>query len=152
MFCFCGVGAQTQGCVPDEGALYQLSHILRPSRQFKSLHCSLILPLAVAVRPMIVPCTRLYYDHRGWLTHRCYKVVCDVNAFGWGHSTELIFYVYYFRLCVGLCVGVCTECRCLWRPEKGVWSPDGGITGGCELPHMDAGNQVRVFWKRNTVS
>lgn len=34
------------------------------------------------------------------------------------------------------------ECRCLWRPEEDVSPPEAGVTDGCKLPDIDAGNQT----------
>lgn len=36
--------------------------------------------------------------------------------------------------------GYMYECRCLWTPEKGVWSPEVEVSGSCESPEVDAGN------------
>lgn len=33
-------------------------------------------------------------------------------------------------------------CRCPQRPEEGVRSPEAGVTGGCGLPKVDAGNRT----------
>lgn len=37
-------------------------------------------------------------------------------------------------------------CRCLWRPEWGVGSPEAVVIGGCEPPDV-AGSQTWILWK-----
>jgi hypothetical protein len=38
-------------------------------------------------------------------------------------------------------------CRCSRKPVEDIGSPWAGVRGGCELPHVVAGNQTEVLWK-----
>ena len=52
----------------------------------------------------------------------------------------------FVRLIFIICIDVFVE-KCSQRPEEGNEPFGPGITGGRELPHMDARNQTRVLWK-----
>jgi hypothetical protein len=61
-------------------------------------------------------------------------------------SLTFPFIFTYMCLC-GVCAHVC---RCLQRPDEGVRSP--GVPGSCELPHVGAGNQAKVFCENRKCS
>ena len=46
------------------------------------------------------------------------------------------------RVCVYVCV-----CVCVCRLEEGIRFSEAGVTDGCELPDMGAGNRMQVLWK-----
>lgn len=39
------------------------------------------------------------------------------------------------------------DCRYIQRPEEGVGIPQAGVTSGCELPEVGAGNGTLILWK-----
>lgn len=48
-------------------------------------------------------------------------------------------------------VWVCTyRYRHPQKPEKGVRSPEAGVTAGCELPDIGSNNQTQVFCRSTT--
>lgn len=63
----------------------------------------------------------------------------------------LLFLVSYFFLTfvyIHVCRGVCaSECKCNWAPEEGARFPGPGLTSGCELPGVVAGNLTPFLYK-----
>lgn len=51
------------------------------------------------------------------------------------------------------CVYVYASFLCLvsTRPEEGIGFPEIGVTGGCELPHSGAGNQLNSSGRASDV-
>lgn len=50
------------------------------------------------------------------------------------------------------CVSVCTWMQDLQRQDEGPSSSEAGVTGGCELPNMGAGNRTQVLCKSSVRS
>lgn len=50
--------------------------------------------------------------------------------------------LFFLIICRGVCqcVGLCTRVQCPSWPAEGVQFFGVGVTGGCELPDVDAGN------------
>lgn len=56
-------------------------------------------------------------------------------------AQDLLFVIFnYVHLCVGMR-------KCPWRPEA-LGLPAAGVTGSCELPHVDAKNQIPTLCQR----
>lgn len=53
-----------------------------------------------------------------------------------------LFYLKSFGTCAYVCEPACVHelHRSLWWAEEGTGSPGAGVTGGCELPRVGAGN------------
>lgn len=63
-------------------------------------------------------------------------------------STHTLIFMCVCR-CVSIHVNICMAhgCKSLRKLEVDVGSPAAGVTGGCELPDMGAGNSVLVPWE-----
>lgn len=65
-------------------------------------------------------------------------------------AEEVLHFLFYFffkdfmYMCLHVCVYM--SCRCLWRLEEGIGSPEAGLKEG-EIPNVGAGDRTPVFCK-----
>lgn len=65
---------------------------------------------------------------------------------------RIIIFIMFSYVCPCVCVQLCThEFRCLLGLRRERLSPRLGVTGGCEFPDRDAGNQTLVLCRNGTL-